>query len=415
MTAEILSIGSELISGRIADTNAAFLADQLTRLGFNVTRHTTVGDRTADIRDALAAICARCEIAVVTGGIGPTPDDLTRSAFAELLGAQLLENAEAAELLRAFFAARNRTPSPSNLGQARIPCGAEVILNRLGTAAGFFARHNKCEFFCLPGVPAEMKRMFREDVEPRLRGRTGAVTLVRCLNVFGIPESVIGERLAGVMGEDKNPSVATQAEQGTITIRLTARGDAEGEVAELLAPLEAEIRAQLGNAVFGQDEETLATVVARNLEQCGLTLAIAESCTGGEVCSRLTSVPGISRYLIECAVTYSNSAKTRRLSVPAELIAEHGAVSSEVAEAMARGMRSSSGAGIAIALTGIAGPTGGTATKPVGLVYLALADANAVQSKLLHLAGTRLQIKERAAKHALNMLRLHLENVILQD
>ena len=360
MSAEILSIGSELMAGRIADTNAAFLSEQLARLGFQVTRHTAVGDREGDILEALTQIADRADVAIVTGGLGPTPDDLTRQAFARFCGVELAESADAAARLRDFFTARNRVPSPSNFIQARIPRGGVVLINGPGTAAGFSIRCGKCEFFCLPGVPSEMKLMFQQAVAPALAGRTARTSVTRCLHVFGMPESVIGERLREWMGENKNPEVATQASHGTITIRITSTAPDEHEAGERRAAVESKVRAQLGQAIFGEDEQTLAGAVAALLEQRRLSLAVAESCTGGEVSARLTDIPGISRHLLEATVTYSNEAKVRRLSVPAALIERHGAVSAEVAEAMAGGMRATSGADIALAITGIAGPTGAT-------------------------------------------------------
>ena len=409
MSAEILSIGSELMAGRIADTNAAFLSEQLARLGFQVTRHTAVGDREGDILEALTQIADRADVAIVTGGLGPTPDDLTRQAFAEFCKVELVESTDAAARLRDFFTARNRVPSPSNFIQARIPRGGAVLINGHGTAAGFSIRRGKCDFFCLPGVPSEMKLMFQQAVAPALAGRTTQTCLTRCLHVFGIPESVIGERLRAWMGEDKDPEVATQASHGTITIRITSKAPDEREARERIASVESKVRAQLGPAIFGGDEQTLEGAVAALLKQRGLSVAVAESCTGGEVSARLTDIPGISRHLLEAAVTYSNEAKVRRLNVPVKLIERHGAVSLQVAEAMAAGMRAMSGADITLAVTGIAGPTGATAAKPVGLVYVALATAASIRVEELRLAGNRKQIKDRAAKHALNMLRLYLE------
>ena len=409
MSAETLCIGSELVAGRIADTNATYLADQLLRLGFRVVRHTTVGDRKADIIAALDEISRRAKVAVVTGGLGPTPDDLTRNAFSEFCDAPLVENAEAAMRTRSFFAARNREPSPSNLVQAQLPEGAELIRNPRGTAAGFSIRHGTCEFFCLPGVPGEMKMMYHETVKPRLRGMTAQTILVRCLQVFGVPESVVGERLSDLMLPVRNPEMATQARQGVITLRITSTGTDEAEAREQLDSSEKAVRDRLGDAVFSSEERSLAEVVVGLLERRGVTLAVAESCTGGEISAALTDVPGISRFFLEAAVTYSNESKSKRLAVPLELIRRHGAVSREVAAAMARGVRTSSGANIGVATTGIAGPTGATPTKPVGLVYVALAHAEDVSVEELRLAGDRQQIKDRAAKYALNKLRLHLE------
>jgi len=418
MKVEILSIGSELMAGRIADTNAAFLSEQITLLGFAVGRHTAVGDVRADIRAAIEEISERADLAVATGGLGPTRDDPTRECFSAACAADLVEDPESTRHIRELFAARNVVPPPSNFGQAYVPRGSEVIPNPTGTAAGFAVQRGRCRFFCLPGVPSEMKVMYRQTVEPFLRRASGRVTIVRTLHTFGISESLIGERLYELMAEDHNPNVATQAHEGIITIRLTATAADEAAARLRIEAAEKEVRAQLEDAVFGADEmATIAQAVAALLGRTRKTVALAESCTGGEISARLTDVPGISAHLLESAVTYSNESKIRRLGVPRETLERDGAVSASVAEAMARGMRSTSGADVALSVTGIAGPAGGTATKPIGLVYMALADAAGARVEEARLAGVsrsglagaREQIKDRAAKRALNMLRLYLE------
>ena len=409
MNAEILSIGSELMAGRIADTNAAYLSDRLMRLGMSVVRHTAIDDELDAISKALIEIAARSDVAIVTGGIGPTPDDVTRQAFASCAGVALVQDAGAAKALRERYAAYGREPSPSNLIQASVPEGAKVIPNPRGTAAGFMLRLKQCEFYCLPGVPSEMKAMFEGGVAPSLAGRSGRAAHVTCLQVFGLPESIIGERLNDMMQRGRDPQVATQARDGVITVRVTASGADQASVAERCAAAAAEIRRRLGAAVYAEGDRSLADVVAGLLAKRSETLAVAESCTGGEISARLTDVPGISRHLLESVVTYSNESKVERLGVPGDMIEAHGAVSAEVAAEMAAGMRRTSGARIALAVTGIAGPTGGTAAKPVGLVYIALsaADANRVEER--RLLGDRMTVRDRAAKYALNMLRLYLE------
>ncbi len=408
MIAEILSIGSELMAGRIADTNAAFLSEQLARLGFQVTRHTAVGDSRRDIVSALREAAGRARVVVATGGLGPTPDDLTREAFAEFLGVGLVEHPQTVQRIREVFAAMHMDVPGSNYSQACIPPTGEVILNPIGTAAGFSVASGTCRFFCLPGVPGEMSRMYSESVEPALRGAAGRVISVRCLHAFGVPESRIGEELRDLMGEGRNPEVATQASEGIITIRLTATGPEECTAVKTLDEAERQVTGRLGSAIFGKDGTTLAVAVGGLLERRGLTVAIAESCTGGELAARLTDVPGISRFFLEAVVTYSNESKVQRLRVPAELIEKHGAVSAQVARAMAEGMRKTSGADVAVGITGIAGPTGGTPEKPVGLVYIALADSEGTCCKEVRLAGERVKIRDRAVKMALDMVRRYL-------
>jgi nicotinamide-nucleotide amidase len=266
-----------------------------------------------------------------------------------------------------------------------------------------------CDYFCLPGVPAEMMRMYSEGVEPLLQERSPRRTRVTSLQTFGLPESVVGERLQDLMSVGNKVQVATQARGGVIAVRISATGDDPAAAQEQVERVEREVRDRLGEAVFGEEKATLQEAVAAGLEARGLTLAVGESCTGGEIAARLTDVPGISRFFVEGAVTYSNAAKVRRLRVPPALLEQHGAVSAPVAQAMARGIREVSGAALGLAVTGIAGPGGGTPAKPVGLVYLALSDARDTDTCDLHLAGGRQQIRDRITKHALNMLRLYLE------
>jgi nicotinamide-nucleotide amidase len=411
MNAAILSIGSELMEGRIADTNAAFLSDRLTTLGFRMDRHVAVGDRRADILAELRALATAVDVVVVTGGIGPTPDDPTRQVFAEFLGVELVEDAVAADDLRALFARRNIVPPASNFIQARIPAGAELLRNPTGTAAGFSCRAARCLFFSLPGVPSEMKVMYRESIEPALRRMTDRTILVRALMTFGMPESLIGEKLREMMTEGHEPAVATQAHEGVITVRITATDRDAAACRAKLEAAERDVRARLGDCVYGVEGQSLAEVAAALLRERGLSLAVAESCTGGNVAAQLTDVPGISACLMETAVTYSNASKTRRLGVAASLIEAYGAVSPEVARAMAAGMRLNARVDLALATTGIAGPTGATPEKPVGLVYVALAHAGGViVEEARSFGSTRTQIKDRGAKRALNTLRLFLEN-----
>lgn len=408
MNAEIISIGSELTAGRIADTNAAFIAGELRRLGFSVRRITVVGDVRRDIRDVIKSAARRARVVVATGGIGPTPDDLTREVVADLCGAPLVTVPEAEEHIRYFFARIGREPSPSNFIQSQIPEGAEWIPNPVGTAAAFSARLGPCTIFVLPGVPSEMKRILQESVVPRLRSLSHGVTVSRDIQVYGLGESVIGERLRDWMTRSGAVEVGTQASRGVVTVRITATGSDENSARAQLAEAEADIVPRLGDAVFDRDGRSLAEVVVDLLQRLNLRLAVAESCTGGELAARVTDVPGVSKVFVEGAVTYSNDAKVRQLGVPPDLIARHGAVSRPVAEAMARGMLEVAGADVALAVTGIAGPSGGSAEKPVGTVCLALADRAEIRSDEAHFFGERQQVRERAVMRALDMLRRYL-------
>lgn len=412
MDAVILSIGTELATGQLIDTNAAWLSAELTRLGVRVVRHVTVGDDLAHIRAEIIQAIGEAEVTIITGGLGPTPDDLTRHALAEAIVQPLEENAQALEQIRGLFERWQRPMPKSNRIQAMIPCACDVIPNKRGTAPGIWYRHDDTELFALPGVPAEMKAMFDATVSPALGVLTGgACCRETCLACFGISEAKIGELLGDLMGRDRNPLVGTTASHGIIRVRIIAYSKDESEAERLASADETEIQRRLGRAVFGEGDDTLELAVARLLVQHGKTIATAESCTGGLLAKRLTDVPGSSAYFMRGYVTYSNSAKSNLLDVSPELIASEGAVSESVARAMASGCRTAAESDLALATTGIAGPAGGNPpVKPVGLVYVALAISTGVEIKRLDLGEhlDREGIRDRACSAALNMLRLHL-------
>jgi nicotinamide-nucleotide amidase len=406
MNAVIVSIGTELVAGQSVDTNAAWLSARLTRLGIRVLEHITVGDDLAAIRGAVTRALDASELVIVTGGLGPTPDDLTREALAAAIGRPLEQNAGG------LFERWQRPMPDSNKVQAMIPAGCDVIPNDRGTAPGIRYDGEGGRLFALPGVPAEMQAMFEAGVAPVLAGQTAGEGMregrVLC---FGISEARIGELLGDLMRRDRNPLVGTTASHGVIGVRGVARGDDQGDAETLLAADLAQIRRRLGPAVFGEEDDTLESVVARLLWECGRTVATAESCTGGLLAKRLTDIPGSSAYFLQGYVTYSNQAKCDLLGVPSELIASHGAVSEPVARAMASGCRTAAGADYAVSITGIAGPAGGSPPeKPVGLIYLGLAHGAEVEVKR-QLFGDHLgraEIRGRACSVALNMLRLRL-------
>ncbi len=402
--AEILSVGDEVVSGQIADTNAAWLSQRLGDLGVAVLAHAAVRDTRAGIIDAVDRAAGRAEVVVISGGIGPTHDDLTREAVAEAAGADLVPDAAALEHIRAIFARRGLEMPGSNAKQARVPAGGDLLPNTNGTAAGFRVTIGDAEVFVLPGVPPEMKQMFDDEVVPRLPEIDGAIA-VRALKCFGMSESTIAETLGGELDLDGNPKVALLASSGVISVKFTAcAGRCEAALALIGPPLE-RARALLGDVVFGEDADTLEAAVARLLAGQGKTIALAESCTGGLVAHRLTNVPGISAHLAEGIVAYSNAAKTQRLGVPGELFDAVGAVSEEVARAMAEGVRERAGTDVGVGISGIAGPSGGTPDKPVGTVHVAVATAAGTVHRELALRGSRETIKDRAAKHALNLVR----------
>ncbi|MBM4017611.1 MAG: competence/damage-inducible protein A [Planctomycetes bacterium] len=408
MRAVILSIGTELVSGLRLDTHSRDVARALTAIGIEVARHVTADDVEADIAAAFRAAVAEAEIVVATGGLGPTLDDCTREALAAVAGAPLEENAAAREHLEAWARSRGRTLSPSNLRQALLPRGAAVLPNPVGTAVGIELRVGRARVFCLPGVPAEMARMLAEEVLPRLRAAAGPrATLVRTLRTYGVPESVVGERLADLMAPGRRPHVGTALAGGMIDIHIYASGDTD-EVRRLLDADAAAVRARLGDAVFGEGDEALEAALAALLAARRATISLAESCTGGLVAAKLVGVPGISAHFLEGVVCYADESKVRTAGVPEDLIRARGAVSEPVARAMAEGIRARSRADCGLGLTGIAGPSGGTPEKPVGLVWFAVADAAGTDAAREVFAGDRELIRERAANYALNMLRLRL-------
>ncbi|MFH0983055.1 MAG: competence/damage-inducible protein A [Planctomycetota bacterium] len=414
MIAEIISVGTELTTGAVTDTNSAWLSRRLADLGVTVMRHVTVDDDRARLGEAMASAAGRADAVIVNGGLGPTRDDLTRFALADVLGQPLERSAEAQAQIEALFTRMGRRPSATDPVQALIPRGAAVIENAIGTAPGIEALVGDCRVFCLPGVPREMQRMF-EEVAVRLRAAhvagTGTIA-IRALHTFGAYEADLGRRIERLMEPGRNPAVGTTASDGVISVRIVARGTDPAEAQALADQDEQAVRGILGDLIFGTGDDTLASVVARQLTERRLTIATAESCTGGLLAKMLTDVSGSSAYFLRGHVTYSNEAKVELLGVPAGLLDAHGAVSEEVARAMAVGCRERSRTDLAVSITGIAGPTGGSATKPIGLVYIGLADAAGVEVKRCRFAPhlAREAIRDRACKTALSMIRLRLTN-----
>jgi len=407
----ILSIGTELTMGQTVDTNAAWLSAQLAGLGIVCEQHVTVSDDLEPIRRAITASVRDVELVLITGGLGPTDDDLTRQALADAMGVGLELHQASLDRIAEFFRSRNRTMSSANRVQAMFPVGAAPIENTCGTAPGIRANLDNTPVYCMPGVPREMKTMFTRDILPQLHNLGGGRACVqRLLRTYGGAEAEIGEKIADLMKRGRNPTVGTSAADLIISIRINSFADAPDEAARLAEADVAEVRSRLGNWVFGEGDETLQDAVGRQLIAAGRTVSTAESCTGGLIAKRLTDVSGSSAYMLQGFVTYSNKSKTDLLGVPAAMIEQHGAVSAEVARAMADGCRRVSGTDYAIAVTGVAGPTGGTPIKPVGLVYIGLADANATEVREVRLGEhlTRSEVRDRTAKCALGWLRQRL-------
>lgn len=407
MKAEIISVGTELLLGEIDDTNASYISRRLAAVGLDVYYRHTVGDNLKRLVQVLSGARRRASVIVLCGGLGPTPDDLTREALAELTGRPLQTVPEAEMRLHRFFAERGRTPTPSNFKQCQVPRGGELLDNPVGTAPGVWLQHEQNLYIAVPGPPPEMREMIDSQVLPRLRQmlKKNGTLWTRTLRLSGLGESQVADLLADLLAAQDNPTIALYASPGEVRVRLATKAPDEIAAQQVFAPVEQELRKRLGPAVYGVDDETMEVAVGQALLAAGATLAVAESCTGGLIASRITDVPGASRYFVAGYVTYSNQAKQDVLGVPADLLREKGAVSAECAEAMARGARQRSGADYAAAVTGIAGPGGGTPEKPVGLVYMAVADAQGVEVCRQLWPASREQFKQRVSQTVLDMIR----------
>lgn len=407
MRAEVVSVGTELLLGQIVDTDAAYLARQLSELGISVYRRVTVGDNMMRLVAALRQALEDADIVFTIGGLGPTMDDITRDGLAAAMGDTLHEDAEIAEGLRRFFESRGLTVLESNLRQALVPDHGRAIENPNGTAPGLLFEKDGKIGIALPGPPNEFIPMVNDFVVPYLRQKTGNVGTIRSLTlrIAGVGESAVEDRVKDLM-RDSNPTVAPYAKVGEVHLRVTAKADTAEEADRMIAERAALVRARLGDAIYGENDAPLEKAVVTALQARGQTVATAESCTGGLVAQRITDVAGSSAVFLGGVVAYSNAAKTDLVGVPAELIARVGAVSPEVAQALAEGARRRFGADYGIGVTGIAGPDGGTPEKPVGLVYLAVAYEGGCEVEKANFIGSRQVVRHRSSQTVLNMLRL---------
>jgi nicotinamide-nucleotide amidase len=409
LTAEIIAVGSELLTPFRTDTNSLWLTDRLNSVGVEVKLKTIVGDDDARLEETIRDALKRSGVVVLTGGLGPTEDDITRKITARALGRRLSLDERVLEDIRAKFLRWGRKMPEINARQAMVMEGSSVLPNPNGSAPGMYLEHDSRVVVLLPGPPREMKPMFDDHVLPKLSTRAGGVRVARrVLRVAGLGESAVDERIAPVYTQYKNPQTTILFTNTDIEIHLTAQGKTEQEAELLLDGLSGQIEERLGDAVFAFRGETMEQVVGLRLAVSGFTVAVAESCTGGLIAHRLTEVSGSSSYFMEGVVTYSNEAKTRLLGVPAELIERHGAVSAEVAEAMAEGVKRRAATDFGLAVTGVAGPGGGTEEKPVGLVYVSLADDAHTEHRRIMLPGDRHLIRWRASQAALDLLRRRL-------
>jgi nicotinamide-nucleotide amidase len=409
LTAEIIAIGSELLTPDRADTNSLWLTEKLNSIGIEVKLKTIVGDDDARLEETIKDALRRSRVVITTGGLGPTEDDITRKIAARALGRRLMLNEKVLEEIRTRFLRHGRTMPEINSRQAMVIEGATVLDNPNGSAPGMLIEHDGRVVALLPGPPREMRPMYEAFVQPKLMAKAGDVRVVRrVLRVSGLGESAIDERIAPIYTQYKNPQTTILFNRSEVEIHLTAQAKTEQDAELLLDGLAGQIEERLGHSIFAFRGETMEEIVGLRLAVGGFSLALAESCTGGLISERITNVAGSSVYFKEGVVTYSNDAKIRSLGVPAEMIREHGAVSAQVAEAMAEGVRQRADTDFGLSVTGIAGPGGGSEEKPVGLVYIALADDAHTEHRKIVLPGDRELIRWRASQAALDLLRRRL-------
>jgi len=413
MKVSTLSIGDEVLFGEIVDTNSAHIAARLYDVGITVRRHLCVGDSEPDIIEAMEALAGSNDFVIATGGLGPTVDDLTAKAASKAAGRHLVLNDDALAHLQQFYEKAGRQMLPGTEKQCMLPAKAVLVPNPVGTACGFVLPFKGTHFFFLPGVPGEMKRMLEKTLVPSILSKLQRKRVVRTrvFKVFGLSETQTESLLKDVARPDQGLSVAYCVNFPEVFVKLRIEGDDETRLSALLDEGCRGTRDKLGDFLVTEGEDTIDTVVARLFKEKGITLSLAESCTGGMISKRITDMAGSSSYFLEGAVTYGNPSKTRALDIPAELIAERGAVSSAVAMAMARGMRRKSGSDIALAVTGIAGPDGATTDKPVGTVYLAMAGPSDCKAKQYKFFGDRDRIRAMTAFTALDWLRRYLLSI----
>ncbi len=414
MQIEIITIGNEVLSGRTLDTNFAQLARALEEVSVPVGWHTTVGDQAERIGDALRAALGRADGVVMTGGLGPTPDDLTRKAVAVALGRSLQLNEHVLQTIRDRAARLGRKLPASVESQALVPTGAQILENKLGTAPGLLLHHHEKPIILLPGVPQEMEGLMKDSVVPYLRERTGLKVATFTLRTAGVFESGLHEAIGAAPQRWPGATLAYLPSYFGVDLRVTVTGDDGAQVDRVAVRAHQELREIVAPVIYAEGTRGMEEVVGELLLQSHRRIAVAESCTGGLVAKRLTDVPGSSRYVERGFVTYSNEAKLELLGVRPEDLAAHGAVSGIVAEQMAIGAATRAHVEVGVGVTGIAGPDGGTPAKPVGLVFVAVRDALGTAVRELRLTGTRATIRERAAQTALDVVRRRLAGLPIE-
>ncbi len=411
MNAEILSVGTELLLGDIVNTNTQYIAKGLADLGINVYRQSVVGDNRNRFKKSMEESLERADLLIITGGLGPTKDDLTREVAAEVLDKRLILDESILADIQSFFDQIKVPMEKSNNKQAFLPEGALPIKNPNGTSPGILIETGGKIVILLPGPPRELQPMFDNHIKPYLSKYAQGIVKSKVLNIFGVGESTMEAMVEDLIEEQHNPSIAPYCMDQGLILRITARAGEESTADEMIRSLEEKVKRRLGDYIYGEDHESLEDVVVKSLKNKGYTLSVAESCTGGLVAASITNVSGASEVFPLSIVTYSDASKTNLLKVPKDTLTRQGAVSKEAAIAMAKGIQKVGGTTMGLSITGIAGPGGGTAKTPVGLVHIALAFQDKVWHVEKHLLGDRNRIRHFAAKHGLNLVRKAVREV----
>ena len=414
-TAELIAVGTELLLGSIVNTDAQTLSRELSALGINVYWHSVVGDNPVRLREAVEIARKRADLIITTGGLGPTCDDLTKNVLADCFGKKLVYNQEAADRMMAYFARMDRPMPENNYQQAWLPEGCVPFQNDWGTAPGCGFESGGVRVVMLPGPPSECGPMFRERAVPYLRDWTDGVIVSRTLKLVGIGESAMEALLRDKMNAMKNPTLAPYSKEGEVELRLTAKAEDSAAALAMLAPAEEGLRKRFGDLIYGADVPSLEYVCLGLLKEKGLTLSCAESCTGGLIAKRMTDLPGASAVFKGGVVSYWSEVKRDVLGVPVELLEEQGAVSPQVARAMAEGVRRALGSDLAVSVTGVAGPDPDDRGNPVGLVYVGLAWEGGSHVRTLHISGPRGRVRQSAGNHAFDLVRRYVAGLPLQQ
>ncbi len=414
MIVELISVGTEILLGNIVNTNAAYLSEKCAQLGLSLYYQTVVGDNPDRLEETLKLALERSDIVILGGGLGPTKDDLTKEAAARVLGKKLVEDPHSREMIQKFFDTRGiKEITDNNWKQALVPEGAIVVDNDNGTAPGLILEEGEKTLILLPGPPGEMKPMFEKDIFPYLNQKQPEIIVSEMIKICGMGESRVETMIADLIEKQTNPTIATYAKIGEVHLRLTAKAADEAAARKLMKPVIRELKVRFGGSIYTTNEKmTLEESVVQLLKEQDLTLTTVESCTGGLFTGRLVNVQGASEVLKQGFITYSNKAKRKLIGVKKLTLKEFGAVSDKTAKEMAKGAILTTGSDVAVSITGIAGPDGGTKEKPVGLVYIAVSVKGNMRVEEYHFTGNRMKIRESAVVAALTLLRTSILETI---